>query len=65
MNTQTLSVPEAGDVLGLGRNKAYELARQGEFPVRVLKIGSRYRISRADLDRYLGITEESDPRPAA
>lgn len=65
MNTQTLSVPEAGDVLGLGRNKAYELARQGEFPVRVLKIGSRYRVSRADLERYLGITDDPDPRPAA
>lgn len=61
----TMSVPEAGAELGLGRGTSYELARQGEFPVRVLKIGSRYRISRADLDRYLGITEESDPRPAA
>lgn len=61
----TLSVPAAGAELGLGRGKSYELAKLGEFPVRVLKIGSRYRISRADLDRYLGITEESDPRPAA
>lgn len=61
----TISVPEAGDVLGLGRNKAYELARQGEFPVRVLKIGSRYRVSQADLERYLGINDDPDPRPAA
>lgn len=61
----TMSVPEAGAELGLGRNNSYELARQGEFPVRVLKIGSRYRVSRADLDRYLGIREDSDPRPAA
>lgn len=61
----TLSVPEAGAELGLGRGTSYELARQGEFPVRVLKIGSRYRVSRADLDRYLGVTKDADPRPAA
>lgn len=60
----TISVPEAGAVLGLGRGTAYELARQGEFPVRVLKIGSRYRISRADLNRYLGINEIPELRKA-
>ncbi|MFF8895219.1 helix-turn-helix domain-containing protein [Brevibacterium casei] len=65
MKTQTLSVPEAGLQIGIGRNKAYELAKLGQFPVRVLKIGSRYRVSRADLDRYLGVTEDTDPRPAA
>lgn len=54
----TVSVPEAGQELGIGRNTAYELARTGEFPVRVLKIGSRYRVSRADLDRYLGIERQ-------
>lgn len=54
----TVSVPEAGNELGIGRNTAYELARTGEFPVRVLKIGSRYRVSRADLDRYLGIDRQ-------
>lgn len=61
----TLSVPDAGAELGLGRGKSYELAKLGQFPVRVLKSGSRYRVSRADLDRYLGITEDTDPRPAA
>ncbi|WP_227007274.1 helix-turn-helix domain-containing protein [Brevibacterium casei] len=61
----TMSVPEAGAELGLGRGTSYELAKLGQFPVRVLKIGSRYRVSRADLDRYLGITEDTDPRPAA
>ena len=29
-------------ILGIGRTKAYELAKTGEFPVRVLRIGRRY-----------------------
>ena len=31
-----MSVPEAGRLLGKGRNKAYELARKGVFPVLTL-----------------------------
>ena len=31
-----MSVPEAGKLIGKGRNKAYELARRGVFPVIVL-----------------------------
>lgn len=40
--------------LGIGRTLAYDLAKRGEFPVRVLRIGNRYRVTRADLLRYLG-----------
>ena len=40
MNTATdravLTVPEAGAMLGVGRNKAYELARNGVIPTRKL-----------------------------
>ncbi|RQX03889.1 hypothetical protein DLJ59_11030 [Micromonospora inaquosa] len=32
----------AGAILGVGRTKSYELARLGEFPVPVLKVGRRY-----------------------
>lgn len=35
----TLDVPEAGRLLGLGRNAAYDAARRGEIPV--LRIGQR------------------------
>ena len=30
--------------LGIGRTKAHELAKRGEFPCRVIKIGERYRV---------------------
>lgn len=44
----------AGRALGVGRTLAYDMAKRGEFPVRVLKLGNRYRVARADLLRYLG-----------
>lgn len=61
-----VDVTTAARALGLGRSTAYELARRGEFPCRVLHIGSSYRIPTADLLRVLGIEPlMSDPRPTA
>lgn len=40
--------------LGIGKTLGYELAKRGEFPCRVLKIGNSYRVTRADLLRALG-----------
>ncbi|MFV2102814.1 hypothetical protein [Micromonospora sp. LOL_024] len=40
---------------GIGRTLGYELAKRGEFPCRVLKIGNAYRVTRADLLRSLGL----------
>jgi len=41
----TTDIETAGAILGIGRSKSYELARSGEFPVRVLRIGRRYLVS--------------------
>lgn len=49
----TLSIPDAGRVLGIGKSLAYDLARRDEFPVRILRLGQRMRVSRVELDRYL------------
>lgn len=38
---------------GIGKNLGYYLAKRGEFPCRVLKIGNAYRVTRADLLRSL------------
>ena len=35
----TISVPEAGEVLGIGREAAYNAARRGELPT--IRIGRR------------------------
>ena len=48
--------------LGLGRTKAYELARRGQFPCRVIRIGEVYRIPTPGLLELLGVPAE-EPRP--
>ncbi|GGU42975.1 helix-turn-helix domain-containing protein [Lentzea flava] len=53
----------AGRAFGLGRTTAYMLARRGEFPCRVVRVGSAYRVPTADLRRELGL--ESVPTPPA
>lgn len=59
-----VDVTTAARALGLGRSTAYDLARRGEFPCRVLRIGSSYRIPTAELLRVLGIDpadQDHDP----
>jgi excisionase family DNA binding protein len=49
---RTVSVEQAAQILGIGRNQAYEAARRGDIPV--IKIGKRLLVPRAALDRMLG-----------
>jgi hypothetical protein len=59
-----VDVVSAGRAFGIGRTKSHELARAGEFPVPVIKIGSTYRVRRADLLELLGIEPaKAPPRP--
>jgi excisionase family DNA binding protein len=62
-----INVSTAARALGLSRSTGYELARRGEFPCRVLHVGSSYRVPTAELLRVLGIDlGELSPRfPAA
>lgn len=45
----------AARALGLGRTKAYELARRGEFPCPVFRVGDTYRVPTIALLELLGI----------
>ena len=40
----TTSIDIAAEILGIGRTKAYAMAKDGEFPVRLLNIGRRYLV---------------------
>lgn len=40
----TIDLMTAARALGLGRTKAYDLARRQQFPCRVLRIGDTYRV---------------------
>jgi helix-turn-helix protein len=50
--------PTAARAVNIGRTKAHELARAGEFPVAVLRLGASYRVRTADLLAYLGIEDQ-------
>ncbi|QKC91039.1 DNA-binding protein [Mesorhizobium sp. NZP2234] len=48
---QTITVAEAAQALGIGRNAGYDAVRRGEIPV--IKIGKRLLVPKAALDRIL------------
>jgi hypothetical protein len=58
-----LALPAAVDlttaarVLSLGRTTAYTMARTGNFPVPLLRLGAQYRARRADLLELLGVED--------
>ncbi|TXS31149.1 hypothetical protein EAO71_20530 [Streptomyces sp. ms191] len=58
---ELMALPAAIDLdtgnraLGLGRSKGYELAKQGEYPCKVLRLGKAYRVVTADLLNLLGL----------
>jgi hypothetical protein len=47
----------AARALRIGRTKAYDLARLGEFPCRIIRIGDLYRVPTTDLLRLLGAAD--------
>ncbi len=51
----SVDLPTAGRAFGIGRTKAHELARRGEFPCRVLRVGAKYRVPRAAIFEALGL----------
>ncbi|TDD62426.1 hypothetical protein E1298_44700 [Actinomadura rubrisoli] len=66
--TEVLSLPVSVDIVtagrcfGIGRTKSHELARTGEFPCDVLRLGVKYRVTRAELLRVLGIETAAGER---
>jgi hypothetical protein len=60
---------DANRALGLGRGHGYALAKAGDYPVKVLKFGRSYRVTRASLLELLGVSpseamaERAEPAP--
>ncbi|MFF7155283.1 hypothetical protein [Streptomyces sp. NPDC008139] len=58
---ELLALPAAVDLgtanraLGLGRSKGCELAKCGQYPCRVLRLGNSYRVVTAELQALLGL----------
>ncbi|MHB1740003.1 MAG: helix-turn-helix domain-containing protein [Actinomycetes bacterium] len=56
----TVSVDEAARLLGIGRSLARDLARRGEFPVQIIRLGRLYRVPRVPLLVLLGLPVGGD-----
>lgn len=59
------TIEMAARALCLGRTRAYGLARRNEFPCKVIRIGTSYRVVAADLHRITGIDQPAPPRSAS
>lgn len=57
----SVDLTTAGRAFGLGRTKAFELAKAGNFPCRVLRVGVKYRVPRSEILRALGIGADAEP----
>ena len=54
----------AGRALGIGRTRAYELARAGQFPCPVIRAGRTWRVPTAGLLAVLGLPVPGPAAPA-
>ncbi len=54
-----INLVTAGEILGIGRTQSYRLAKTGNFPVKILRIGSRYKVPTSLIRRHLSVDETS------
>lgn len=59
----TVSLEQAAPAFGLPRSSAYDLAKRGKFPAKVIKAGRHPRVITSDVIRVLGLA--ADPNPVA
>lgn len=53
-----IDLETANRALMIGRSTGYGLAKQGAYPVKVLRLGNAYRVVTADLLRLLGLERQ-------
>lgn len=61
----TIDLATAARALGVGRGKAYEMVKRDEFPVPVIRFGSRIRVITEYLLRLLEIERFPAEKPDA
>ncbi|WP_082526868.1 hypothetical protein [Kitasatospora sp. MBT63] len=60
-----IDLDTANRALGIGRSTGYGLAKSGEYPVTVLRLGSAYRVVTSELLKLLGMERRADALSAA
>jgi hypothetical protein len=56
-------LPTAASIFNLSRTVAYDLVRQGRFPVPVIRAGARYRVPVAAILTLLRLTDDAATGP--
>ncbi len=60
-----IDLDTANRALQIGRSTGYGLAKSGQYPVTVLRLGNAYRVVTSDLLRLLGMERRADSTPPA
>ncbi|GAV38306.1 hypothetical protein [Streptomyces acidiscabies] len=55
-----IDLDTANRALMIGRSTGYTLAKQGRYPVKVLRLGNAYRVVTGDLLKLLGLSALPD-----
>ncbi len=57
---QTINIGTVGELLGISRPVAYELARSDQLPVPVIRLGRRMVVSKRALEEVLAAHKDND-----
>lgn len=57
-----IDLETAGRILLIGRTQAYDLARAGKFPTKLLKLGRSYRVPVTPLLELIGVLTDENQR---
>ena len=60
--TRVLSVPEAGRLIGCGRNLSYELARTGKIPT--IRLGRKLVVPKEAFEKWLAEAGQTEAKEA-
>jgi hypothetical protein len=55
-----IDLDTANRALGIGRSTGYGLAKAGQYPVTVLRLGSAYRVVTSELLKLLGLERQQE-----
>ncbi|MEU6234487.1 hypothetical protein [Kitasatospora sp. NPDC047058] len=58
-------LPTANALLSLSRTTGYKLARTGQYPCTVLRLGVEYRVRKSELQRLLHLSDEPSEQAVA
>ncbi len=65
IQSRTLSIEDAGAMLGISRPTSYKLARADQFPVPVIRVGRRMVVSRSAIEELLSRQKDAGNDQAA